>query len=77
MYGEIGKKGSPIKVALRYELAKYGPTIIELGIALLQGRRITPYNFIDHALLLSPAKGQAPSHGDDVIGCLNQDAVTG
>jgi len=33
----------------------YGPRLIQLGLALLAGQRVSPYNYVEHRLIAAPS----------------------
>jgi ribose transport system substrate-binding protein len=43
--------GSPIIGSVSHEVSDYGPRIIEIGLSLLRGRTVPPYNYINHKLI--------------------------
>jgi len=42
---------SPIIGSVSHEVNDYGPRIIEIGLSLLRGRTVPPYNYINHKLV--------------------------
>jgi ribose transport system substrate-binding protein len=50
---EMRKPGSPIIGSVSHEVNEYGPRIIELGLGLLRGRSVPPYNYVTHKLVTS------------------------
>jgi ribose transport system substrate-binding protein len=50
---EIRKPGSPIIGSVSHEVNEYGPRIIELGLGLLRGRSVPPYNYVTHKMVTS------------------------
>lgn len=50
---EMQKPGSPIIGSVSHEVAEYGPRIIEIGVALIRGRHVAPYNYIVHKIVTS------------------------
>lgn len=48
---QILTPGSPIIGSVSHEVQDYGPRIIEIGLSLLRGRTIPPYNYINHKLI--------------------------
>ena len=48
---ELQNSDSPIIGSVSHEVATYGPRLIELGISLLQGRSVPPYNYVNHKLI--------------------------
>jgi ribose transport system substrate-binding protein len=50
---EMRKPGSPIIGSVSHEVNEYGPRIIELGLGLLRGRSVPPYNYVTHKMVTS------------------------
>jgi ribose transport system substrate-binding protein len=50
---EMRKPDSPIIGSVSHEVNEYGPRIIELGLGLLRGRSVPPYNYVTHKLVTS------------------------
>ncbi len=50
---EMRKPGSPIIGSISHEVNEYGPRIIELGLGLLRGRSVPPYNYVTHKIVTS------------------------
>ena len=48
---EMRKPGSPIIGSVSHEVNEYGPRIIELGLGLLRGRSVPPYNYVNHKMV--------------------------
>ncbi len=48
---EIRARGSSFIGSVSHEAAEYGPRLIELGLALLHGRNVPPYNYVSHKLI--------------------------
>ncbi len=48
---EMRAPGSPIIGSVSHEVNEYGPRLIELGLSLLRGRNVPPYNYIEHKLV--------------------------
>jgi ribose transport system substrate-binding protein len=44
-------KDSPIIGSVSHEANDYGPRIIEIGLSLLKGRTVAPYNYVNHKLV--------------------------
>lgn len=51
---------SPIIGSVSHEVNDYGPRIIEIGLSLLRGRTVPPYNYINHKLV-TPASLRSAS----------------
>lgn len=50
---EMSAPGSPFIGSVSHEVNSYGPRLIHLGLALIKGERIPPYNYVDHKLVTS------------------------
>ena len=50
---EMSKPGSPLIGSVSHEVNEYGPRIIELGLGLLRGRTVAPYNYVIHKVVSS------------------------
>jgi ribose transport system substrate-binding protein len=48
MMTEMRRPGSPAIGSVSHEVAQYGPRLIELGLALLRGETVPPYNYVAH-----------------------------
>ena len=61
---EMQDPSSPIIGSVSHEASTYGPRLIELGISLLQGRSVPPYNYVNHKLVKRASRasaGRAPA----------------
>ena len=50
---EMRKPGSPIIGSVSHEAGEYGPRIMEIGLGLLRGRSVPPYNYVTHKTVTS------------------------
>ena len=50
---EMRVPGSPIIGSVSHEVNDYGPRLIEIGLSLLRGRNVPPYNYVNHKLVTS------------------------
>jgi len=50
---EMRKPASPLIGSISHEVNEYGPRIVELGLALLRGRSVPPYNYVVHKTVTS------------------------
>jgi ribose transport system substrate-binding protein len=57
---EMQRMGSPIIGSVSHEVQEYGPRIIELGLSILQGRNVPPYNYVNHKLVTQKMVRQQP-----------------
>jgi len=51
---EIFSGSSPLIGSVSHEAQSYGPNLIHLGLSLLSGQRIPPYNYVEHKLVMGP-----------------------
>ncbi len=54
---EMGRKSSPIIGSISHEVESYGPRLIQLGIALLRGYAVPPYNYVRHRVVTPETLG--------------------
>jgi ribose transport system substrate-binding protein len=52
---EMRRKNSPLVASVSHEVAKYGPSLIQLGLSLLKGESVAPYDYVEHRIVKSPA----------------------
>ncbi|MBW4027826.1 substrate-binding domain-containing protein [Acidipila rosea] len=48
---EMRKPGCPVIGSVSHEVSQYGPSLIQLGLALLQGQTVPPYNYVQHKMI--------------------------
>jgi ribose transport system substrate-binding protein len=48
---EIRKVRSALIGSVSHEVNSYGPSLIDLGLALLRGQTVQPYNYVEHKLV--------------------------
>ncbi len=48
MMTEMQRPGSPAIASISHEVALYGPRLMDLGLALLRGETVAPYNYVEH-----------------------------
>jgi ribose transport system substrate-binding protein len=48
MMTEMRRPGSPAIGSISHEVTQYGPRLVELGLALLRGETVPPYNYVAH-----------------------------
>ena len=48
---EMRQPGSPLIASVSHEASSYGPKLILLGLAILSGQRVAPYNYVEHKLV--------------------------
>jgi ribose transport system substrate-binding protein len=49
---EMRKPSSPLIASVSHETGTYGPTLMQLGLALLKGQTVPPYNYVVHRLVM-------------------------
>lgn len=53
MLEEMKRPNSPAIGSISHEVSEYGPRLVELGLALLRGETVAPYNFVGHRTVRS------------------------
>jgi ribose transport system substrate-binding protein len=48
---EMQRPGSPVVGSISHEVQLYGTKLIDLGLALLRGETVAPYNYIEHRVV--------------------------
>jgi len=48
MVAEMQRPGSPAIASISHEAGLYGPRLIDIGLALLRGEKVAPYNYVEH-----------------------------
>jgi len=48
---QIRRKSSPLIASVSHETSSYGPSLMALGLALLRGQTVPPYNYVSHRLV--------------------------
>jgi len=48
---EMSSANSPLIGSVSHEAHTYGPRLIHLGLALMAGQRVAPYNYVEHRLV--------------------------
>jgi ribose transport system substrate-binding protein len=48
MESEMRRAGTPAIGTVSHEVHQYGPRLVELGLALLRGDKVSPYNYVEH-----------------------------
>ncbi|RXH55235.1 substrate-binding domain-containing protein [Granulicella sibirica] len=49
---EMHSERSPLIGSVSHETSSYGPSLIHLGLSLLRGQHVPPYNYVDHKMVL-------------------------
>ena len=52
---EMHAPGSPLIASVSHEVGSYGPSLMQLGLALLKGQTVPPYNYVAHRLVRAAA----------------------
>ena len=52
---EMSNPGSPLIASVSHQAQSYGPLLIHLGLAILSGQRVSPYNYVEHKLVTAAA----------------------
>jgi ribose transport system substrate-binding protein len=62
---EMRNPHSPLIASVSHEAATYGPRVIQLGLAILNGQTVPPYNFVEHKLVTAASltKGMPSNNG--------------
>jgi ribose transport system substrate-binding protein len=50
---ELNRPGTPVIASISHEVIQYGPRLVELGLALLRGETVAPYNYVPHKAVLA------------------------
>jgi ribose transport system substrate-binding protein len=48
---EMRKERSPLIGSISHEASTYGPSLIHLGLMLLRGQTVAPYNYVEHRVV--------------------------
>jgi ribose transport system substrate-binding protein len=48
---EMRKERSPLIASVSHETSSYGPSVIHLGLSILRGQTVSPYNYVEHKLV--------------------------
>lgn len=48
---EMQRPGSPWIGSVSHEAGNYGPMLIQLGLSILRGQTVPPYNYVEHKLV--------------------------
>ena len=57
---EMNVPDSPLIGSVSHEAASYGPQLIRLGLAILNGQTVPPYNFVKHRLVTATSRRKRP-----------------
>jgi ribose transport system substrate-binding protein len=64
---EMSQAGSPLIASVSHQAHTYGPRLIHLGLAILAGQRVPPYNYVEHKLVPAEAAREASRHPEAVL----------
>jgi ribose transport system substrate-binding protein len=56
---EMQKDKSPLIGSVSHEASSYGPSLIHLGLSLLRGQTVAPYNYVTHKMVTRDSVGTA------------------
>jgi ribose transport system substrate-binding protein len=48
---EMLKEDTPLIASVSHEISSYGPRLVDLGLSLLGGHTVPPYNYVEHKLV--------------------------
>ena len=51
MLSELQRSGSPAVATVSHKVNQYGKSLVHLGLALMRGESVAPYNFAEHAVV--------------------------
>jgi ribose transport system substrate-binding protein len=54
---EMRKDKSPLIGSVSHETSSYGPSLIHLGLSLLRGQTVPPYNYVTHRMVTRESLG--------------------
>jgi ribose transport system substrate-binding protein len=56
---EMHRERSPLIGSVSHQSGTYGPSLIHLGLALLRGQHVPPYNYVDHKMVTQESSSKA------------------
>jgi len=56
MLTEMQRPGSPAIASISHEVAQYGPRLMDIGLALLRGETVPPYNYVEHRVMTAAGR---------------------
>ena len=56
---EMKKSKSPLIGSVSHEASSYGPSLMHLGLSLLRGQMVAPYNYVAHKMITRESLRQA------------------
>ena len=60
---EMRIPGSPLIGSISHEAGRYGPQLIQLGLAMLNGQTVPPYNYVKHKLVAATSLAKKTGAG--------------
>ena len=48
---EMSKATSPLIGSVSHEAGSYGPSLVHLGLSILRGQTVPPYNYVEHKMV--------------------------
>lgn len=72
---ELRKGTSAIIGSISHEAESYGPRLIQLGIAILRGYTVPPYNYAHHRAVTAESLKAAPDAADGLPAEIHADAL--
>jgi len=76
MVVEMQRPGSPAIASISHEAGLYGPRLIDIGLALLRGEKVAPYNYVEHrAVTADRARTLLTAEVDDAVKAARPRAV--
>jgi ribose transport system substrate-binding protein len=57
--GEMKKVKSPLIGSVSHEARSYGPSLMHLGLSILRGQMVAPYNYVEHKMITRESLHQA------------------
>jgi ribose transport system substrate-binding protein len=61
---EMMKPGSPLVASIEHFAESYGERLIALGLNILRGQAVPPYNFTEHKILTQESLRAGETKGD-------------
>ena len=58
LFRSMQRPGSPAIASISHEVGRYGPRLIELGLALLRGETVAPYNYVEQKAITADRAGR-------------------
>jgi ribose transport system substrate-binding protein len=59
MLAEMRRPATPVVATVSHNAEQYGKRLVHLGLSLLRGEHVTPYNYVEHTIVTSAAKERA------------------